>query len=128
VCSSDLLLCCLYIISLKPSGYYIYHRVLHSKTLHSANRIQFHVSYDSHKTVFPCIQCVCVQRVYCAVRTGSVHTVLIKFSVQRIQTHSDKCYLHKTLTITKCTTQSVILYQFRTRSRLYRIGSFKTND
>jgi hypothetical protein len=59
-----------------------------------------------------------VQRVYCAVRTVSVHTVQIKFSLQRIQIHSDKRYLHKTLTITKCITQFVLLCQFRTRSQL----------
>jgi len=33
-------------LSLKSSGYYMYHCALHSKTLYSANRIQFYVSYD----------------------------------------------------------------------------------
>jgi len=87
-------------LSLKPSGYYMYHRVLHSKPLYSANRIQFYVSYDFHKKVFPCYT-MCVQRIYCAVRTGFAHAVQIKFSPQRTQIHSDKRYLHKTMTITK---------------------------
>jgi len=46
-------------LSLKPSGYYMYHRVLHSKTLYSANRIQFYVSYDSHKRYLTVTQCAC---------------------------------------------------------------------
>jgi len=105
----------LFIYPWKPNGYCMYHRVLHSKPLHSDNRIQFYVTYDSHKKSISLYK-VCVQRVYCVVRTGSVHRVLIKFSLQRIQIHSDKRYLHKTLKITKCITQSVLLYQFRTRS------------
>ena len=68
-----------------------------------------HVLYDSHKQ-HP-LYTMCAQRVYCAVRTASVHAVLIKFYLQRIQTHTGKHHLHKTLTITKCIRWS---YQFRT--------------
>ena len=92
----------------KPCGYCMYHHVLHPKILHSANRKQF-VLYDSHKQ-HP-LYTMCAQRVYCAVRTASVHAVLIKFYLQRIQTHTGKHHLHKTLTITKCIRWS---YQFRT--------------
>jgi hypothetical protein len=33
---------------LKPSGYYMYHRVSYAKTLHSAHRVYMSVPYGSH--------------------------------------------------------------------------------